>query len=158
MSRSLATALRDHRQPVLSLDGDRLRRGLCAGLGFSAADRTENLRRAAETARLALESDLSVVASFITPLESHRQLVREIIGGNNKLSLIHVSASLEICIQRDVKGLYAGAKTGAVQLLTGVSDPFEAPVRVDFTVDTGEETPAVSASRLAAYALGRLAL
>jgi adenylyl-sulfate kinase len=156
LSQTLCSTLREQSFPVLALDGDRLRRGICSGLGFSAEDRRENLRRAAEVARLAIDSHLCVVASFITPLESHRQLVRDIIGAGN-LSLIHISASVEVCAQRDVKGLYAGARTGAVNRLTGVSDPFEAPARVDFTVETGEETPAISASRLAAFALGRLA-
>ncbi len=156
LSLSLSASLRERGLGVLELDGDRLRRGLCEGLGFSADDRRENLRRAAETARLGLESGLCVVASFITPLESHRQLVRTIIGAE-RISLIHLAAGLDTCARRDVKGLYADAKAGAVSRFTGVSDPFEAPLHVDFTIDTGEETPAVSASRLAAFALGRFA-
>lgn len=155
LGEALAGELRRQGHPILILDGDRLRRGLCQGLGFSTADRTENLRRAAETARLALESELSVVASFITPRESHRQLIGEIIG-RERVSLVHVSASLAICARRDVKGLYAGAQAGAVNRLTGVSDPFETPALVDFIVDTSEDPPATSASRLVAFALGQL--
>lgn len=155
LGRELAAALRDRQHPVLSLDGDRLRRGLSSGLGFSAVDRCENLRRAAETARLGLESHLCVVASFITPLESHRQLVRDIVG-TERLSLIYLAAGLDVCARRDVKGLYADAEKRTVGRFTGISDPFEAPASVDFTIDSGEEPPAVSASRLAVFALSRL--
>lgn len=155
LGRALADLLRASGVPVLSLDGDRLRQGLCRGLGFSTADRTENLRRAAETARLATESGLCVVATFITPLESQRAMVRGIVG-TQRLILIHVRAPLEICQQRDVKGLYAAARDGQLAQLTGVGDPFEAPADVDLIVDTGEDAPALSASRLGGFALARL--
>lgn len=156
---TLATALTDRlRQQghaVLALDGDVLRAGLCRGLGFSDADRTENLRRAAEAARIGVDSGLCVVASFITPLNLHRRLVREIVGGNN-LSLIHVDAPLEVCRQRDVKGLYARARSGQVQEMTGISSPFEPPAQADLTLATSGVTPEASIQALTGFALPRL--
>jgi adenylyl-sulfate kinase len=149
---SLAEALRrrleaERGMRALMLDGDRLRAGLCRGLGFSAEDRTENLRRAAEVARLGLESGLVVVAAFITPLERQRRLVAETVG-RERLSLVHVDAALEVCRRRDVKGLYARAAAGTVGRLTGVSDVFEAPAAPDLRIETGSEALEASAERL----------
>lgn len=147
---ALALDLRARGAALLTLDGDQLRGGLCQGLGFSEADRAENLRRAAEVARLASDSGLGVIASFITPFEIHRSLVRDIIGGN-RLTFAHVAASLEICHQRDIKGLYAQADQGALTQMTGISSPFEEPSAADLTLDTGIETPFVSAQKLLAH-------
>ena len=153
---SLIGALRSQGVPVLALDGDTLRVGLSRGLGFSDSDRAENLRRAAEAAQLGANSGLCVVASFITPLESHRQLVTEILGAKN-LSLIHVSAPLEVCRARDTKGLYARAEAGQVPQMTGVSSAFEAPRRADLVILTALEDIAVSSAKLLDFALARLA-
>ena len=155
LSTSLVGALRDRGLPVLVLDGDELRAGLCHGLGFSDADRAENLRRAAEVARLGALSGLCVVASFITPLESHRQLVTGILRQQN-LSLIHIDAPLTVCRERDVKGLYAKAQAGGVPGMTGVSSPFDAAVSAALVLHTAEETSAASAARLLEFALTRL--
>ena len=152
LASALAADLRAAGCSVLALDGDRLRAGLCAGLGFSDADRAENLRRAAETARLATESGLDVVAAFITPRASHRALVAGIVGAD-RFHLIHVAAPLNVCRARDVKGLYARAATGAVAQFTGVSSEFEPPTDDAMTLATAAEPVAVSAARLRAYAL-----
>jgi len=156
---TLATALIDDLRsrgvPVLALDGDELRAGLCHGLGFSDAGREENLRRAAEVARLASVSGLCVVASFITPLASHRQLVAGILRQQN-LSLIHVDAPFEVCRERDTKGLYAQAKQGKVAQMTGVSSSFEPPAAADLVIHTAGESPAASSARLLEFALERL--
>jgi len=156
LAAALADTLRQRGFAVLALDGDRLRAGLCAGLGYTHADRAENLRRAAEVARLAADSGLCVIASFITPLEAHRRLVRGIIGGD-RLSLVHAAAPLEVCRARDVKGLYAGARDGAVAQMTGLTSAFEPPTRADLTLETDIETPAASAQKLLEYALAQLA-
>lgn len=142
---------------MLTLDGDVLRSGLCQGLGFSDEHRTENLRRAAEAAKLGVNSGLCVVASFITPRENHRRLAAEIIGDRH-LSLIHVTAPLAVCQQRDVKGLYAGASTGRIAQMTGVSSAFETPDRIDLALQTAEETVEASARRLLDFSFRRLAL
>ncbi len=153
LARELRAAPRDVR-PLL-LDGDRLRAGLCAGLGFDDASRTENLRRAAEVARLGVESGLTVIASFITPLEEQRRMIAGIVG-SGRLSLVHVAAPLATCRRRDVKGLYARAAAGAVPRMTGISAGFELPARVDLKLRTDREPPAVSAARLLDFALGRI--
>ncbi len=150
----LIAQLRADGRSVLALDGDDLRAGLCIGLRFSDDDRTENLRRAAETAKLGLASNLCVVASFITPLESHRRLVAGILGP--RVSFIYVSAPLDVCRSRDVKGLYARAKTGKVAQMTGISSGFEAPARADLVVHTDVENVAASAGHLHDFARLRL--
>ncbi len=152
LATALAADLRAAGRPVLALDGDRLRAGLCAGLGFSDAERAENLRRAAETARLATESGLDVVAAFITPRAVHRALVAGLVGAD-RFHLVHVAAPLDVCRARDVKGLYARATAGAVAQFTGVSSEFEPPTAAGLTLATAAEPVAASAARLRAYAL-----
>jgi adenylyl-sulfate kinase len=120
---------------VLMLDGDRLRAGLCRGLGFTDVDRDENLRRAAEVARLGVESGLIVIAAFITPHEKHREFIRHIVGESH-LSLVHLAATLEVCRTRDAKGLYARADAGDVALMTGIDSRFDEPSHVDLQIDT----------------------
>jgi adenylyl-sulfate kinase len=157
LAEKLGASLRDRGIPVLMLDGDTLRAGLCAGLGFSDADRSENLRRAAEAARLGLLSNLCVIASFITPLEAQRQQIARIVGAS-QLSLVHVSAPLDVCRTRDVKGLYAKAKAGNVPLMTGISSAFETPAHPDFSLETNREPVEQSAQRLLEFTLRRLSL
>lgn len=141
---TLARALRDHFQEsgrhAVLLDGDELRSGLCADLGFSDADRSENLRRAAQMARLLATQGQTVVCAFVTPKEHHRALVRQILG--ESLRLIHIHCPLEVCISRDVKGLYAKAVAGAMTGMTGLQDGFEPPLAVDATIPTHEMTVA----------------
>lgn len=155
LAQHLIAGLRSHNLPVLALDGDVLRSGLCQGLGFSDEDRAENLRRAAETAKLGCASGLCVVASFITPLEQHRGLVASILGGE-RLSLIHIAAPLDVCQRRDVKGLYAKASSGRMAQMTGVSSAFNAPSRSDLVIETAAEPVDASAARLLAYALSKI--
>ncbi|MBX3736339.1 MAG: adenylyl-sulfate kinase [Candidatus Didemnitutus sp.] len=152
---ALAASLRADGRAVLTLDGDRLREGLCAGLGFSDTDRAENLRRAAEVARLASESGLTVVASFITPREANRADVDRIVGAA-RVRWIHVSAPLDVCRARDVKGLYARQAAGKVPQFTGISSAFEPPTQAHLSLDTLAETPADSAARLLAFARAAL--
>lgn len=151
----LVSRLRVEGRAVLALDGDELRAGLCQGLGFSDTDRAENLRRAAEAAKLGLRSGLCVVASFITPLEAHRQLVTRIIG-SEQLSLIHISAPLDVCRKRDVKGLYAGAQSGKVAQMTGVSSGFEAPAATALTLATAEASIEACSAQLVDFVHARL--
>lgn len=155
LAEGLQAALRAQSIPVLALDGDLLRAGLCAGLGFSDADRSENLRRAAETAKLGLQSQLCVVASFITPRENQRQLIATIIG-SPQLSFVYLDAPLDVCQSRDVKGLYARATTGGVQNMTGLTSSFEPPSAVALTLNTSSASVAACSERLLAFALSRL--
>jgi adenylyl-sulfate kinase len=147
--------LRTTSTKVLMLDGDRLRTGLCRGLGFTDTDREENLRRAGEVARLGVESGLVVIAAFITPREQHRKMIRRIVGKSN-LSLVHLAATLEVCRNRDTKGLYAGAAAGRVALMTGIDSGFDEPTHVDLRVDTNTSSVADCLATLADFVCQRL--
>ena len=120
------------------LDGDNLRSGLNRNLGFTEAERTENLRRVAEVAKLFVQSGNVVIAAFISPLESDRQMVKEIIGEERFLE-VFVDTSLDECEQRDVKGLYKRARAGEIRNFTGISAPFEEPKNPDLKVRTEDE-------------------
>ena len=153
---TLAERLRQHLatevgEKTLLLDGDRFRHGLCKGLGFSQQDRMENLRRAAEVARIGLESGISVIAAFITPLEIQRAAVAKIIDPS-AISMIYVQAALTVCQKRDVKGLYAKASSGALSNMTGLSSAFEPPTYADIILPTDVESPEQSSQRLITYA------
>ncbi|MCA3368666.1 MAG: sulfate adenylyltransferase subunit CysN [Roseomonas sp.] len=120
-----------------SLDGDNLRHGLCRDLGFTPADRVENIRRAGEVAKLFLDAGLIVLGSFISPFRAERQMLRELVGAGEFLE-IHVDAPIETCIARDPKGLYVKAKAGLIPNFTGISSPYEAPEQPDIHLKTGE--------------------
>jgi adenylylsulfate kinase len=120
---------------VVLLDGDSLRQGLCADLGFSPEDRSENLRRAGETARLFAEAGIIVLAAFISPLRADRARVRAMQAGDDFIEA-WCKCPLEVCEQRDVKGLYRRARAGEVKQFTGVSAPYEAPLAPELSLDT----------------------
>lgn len=122
---------------VSRLDGDVLRAGLCSDLGFSAQERSENLRRFAHVAQLMLRQGLIVVVSTISPLAQHRSLVREILGQDDLFHL-HVDTPLAACEARDPKGLYAKARSGEIPNFTGVSAPYERPEDADLQVRTDQ--------------------
>ncbi|MGE3174501.1 MAG: adenylyl-sulfate kinase [Planctomycetota bacterium] len=117
------------------LDGDNLRHGLCGDLGFSPADRTENVRRAGEAAALLADTGAIVLASFISPYRSDRQRVRDTVGRASFLE-VHVDAPLAVCEERDPKGLYKKARAGQIPDFTGIHAPYEPPERPDVRVDT----------------------
>lgn len=119
------------------LDGDNVRTGLNRGLGFSDADRAENLRRVAEVAKLFAHAGIVTLCSFITPLRGNRAAAREIIGAGDLLS-VYVKASFETCARRDPKGLYAKAAAGGVGAFTGKDSSFEPPAAgdADYVLDT----------------------
>ena len=117
------------------LDGDNIRSGINANLGFSEADRKENIRRIAEVSKLFVDTGIITIAAFISPTEEMRQMAAEIIGRND-FKEIYISTPLEECERRDVKGLYAKARLGEIKNFTGISAPFEAPVNPDLSIDT----------------------
>ena len=121
------------------LDGDNLRLGLNSDLGFSENDRNENLRRASEVAALMIDSGLLVLAGFITPNEQQRQLIRTKFNENQFIE-IFISTSLEVCEERDVKGLYRKARNGEIENFTGISSPFEIPKNANLTIDTNDKS------------------
>ena len=139
------------------LDGDNVRTGLNRGLGFSDADRHENLRRVAEVAKLFVDAGVVVLCSFITPLREHRALVRGIIGPDDFVP-IFVDASFEVCASRDPKGLYAKALAGGVTQFTGRDSGFETPTVEEsaWVVATETEPPESSVTRLRDYVLPKL--
>lgn len=118
---------------TVHLDADDVRNKLNADLGFSPEDRFENLRRVAHVAKLFNDNGNFVIASFVSPLEEYRRMVKEIIGN---FKLVYVKCSLKACQERDVKGMYKSAGNGVIKEFTGVSAPFEEPPEADITVDT----------------------
>ena len=151
---SIALQLGGQGIPVLVLDGDQVRGGLCSDLGFSRADREENLRRASEVAKLCVDAGMIVVCAFISPYESTRQAARARFS-DFEFVLVHVDCPVDVCIQRDPKGLYARAFAGELADFTGVDAPFEHPAGADFVVTTsGIEGPAASAESILSFLAG----
>ena len=122
---------------VYWLDGDNVRFGLNRDLGFSKEDRAENIRRVAEVAQLFNDAGLIVIASFISPYRADRISARNSIG-DERFVEVHVSTPLEVCEDRDIKGLYAKARSGEIQGFTGVQAPYEAPANPHVSLDTSE--------------------
>lgn len=117
------------------LDGDELRKGINSNLGFSLNDRNENIRRVAEINKLFLEEGYVVLNALICPLQDMRKLVSSIVGEQSFIE-IYVNAPLEICEERDVKGMYKKARNGEILNFTGINSPFEPPAKPDFVVST----------------------
>lgn len=138
------------------LDGDNLRHGLNADLGFSAEDREENIRRVGEVAALMAEIGLIVISAFISPYRSDRHKAREAAKG--QFREVWVQASLETCERRDPKGLYKRARTGEIPDFTGISAPYEEPENADLIVSTDQMTIEESARLLFDYAVDNFTL
>ena len=136
------------------LDGDNVRHGLCGDLGFSDEDRTENIRRVGEVAKLFTEGGLVVLTAFISPFRSDREAVRNIMPHGDFLE-IFCDSSLEVCEGRDVKGLYKKARSGEIPEFTGITSPYEAPVDPELVVPTGELSLEESAEKVVALLIAR---
>jgi adenylylsulfate kinase len=119
------------------LDGDNIRRGLCSDLGFSDTDRTENIRRVGEVARLFAQSGTIALAAFISPLSRDRAYVRDLMQGEHFLQ-VYCDCSLEVCEGRDPKGLYKKARKGLIPDFTGISSSYEIPADADLALNTAE--------------------
>lgn len=131
-------------------DGDNVRHGLCGDLGFSMADRTENIRRISEMSKLAAEAGLVALTAFISPLLQDRARARRIIGDADFVE-IYCNADLDVCESRDVKGMYKRARAGEIKEFTGISSPYEAPVNPEIQVDTGSQPLEVCAEQVLNY-------
>ena len=118
------------------LDGDNIRHGLCKDLGFSDADREENIRRIGEVANLFMNAGIITITAFVSPFIRDRSRAREIIGSNDFIE-VYCSAGIDICEKRDTKGLYKKARLGEINDFTGISSPYEIPVNPEIIVDTG---------------------
>ncbi|HWD49674.1 MAG TPA: sulfate adenylyltransferase subunit CysN [Rhizomicrobium sp.] len=126
------------------LDGDNVRHGLNRDLGFTDADRVENIRRVAEAAKLFVDAGLIVLVSFISPFRSERRMAREMVGEDEFIE-IFVDTPIEVCMQRDPKGLYEKAKAGQIKNFTGIDSPYEIPETAELTLKTAGVDPAVLA-------------
>ena len=120
------------------LDGDNVRHGLCGDLGFSAQDRTENIRRIGEVAKLMIDAGVITLTAFISPFRADRERVRGMVMHGEFIE-IYCHCPVEVCETRDVKGLYQRARTGEVKDFTGISSPYEAPLTPELTVDTATQ-------------------
>ena len=132
------------------LDGDNVRHGLNRDLGFTDADRVENIRRVAEVAKLMVDAGLIVLVSFISPFRSERRLAREMLAPGEFVE-IFVDTPLEICIGRDPKGLYKKARAGEIKNFTGIDSPYEPPDRPELVLETCEADATTNAGRIIAY-------
>lgn len=139
------------------LDGDNIRSGINNNLGFSEADRVENIRRIAEVSKLFIDSGIITIAAFISPNNDIRNMAADIIGRDDFLE-IYVSTPIEECERRDVKGLYAKARRGDIKNFTGISAPFEAPENPALELDTSKLSLEESVNRLLDLVLPRVAV
>jgi len=132
------------------LDGDNVRHGLNRDLGFTDADRVENIRRVGEAAKLFVDAGLIVLVSFISPFRSERRMARELVGEGEFVE-IFVDTPLEVCMARDPKGLYQKAKAGTIKNFTGIDSPYEPPEHAELVLHTGEGEPSAHAATILAY-------
>ena len=139
------------------LDGDNVRHGLNKNLGFSHEDRTENIRRIAEVARLMNDAGLIVITAFISPYREDRRLAQDIIG-SDRFFEIHVSTPLEICETRDPKGMYRRARAGEIKGFTGVGAPYEPPDSPAMAIDTSDDSLQVCAQKVLSVLIDRIAV
>ena len=130
------------------LDGDVVRQSLTRDLGFSKEDRDKNIERVAFVAKLLSRNGVGVIASFISPYQSVRDQVR---AETTNFIEVFINAPLQVCIERDVKGMYAKAIAGEIPNFTGVSDPYEAPENAEIVINSDQETPEDSARRIIRY-------
>jgi adenylylsulfate kinase len=132
------------------LDGDNIRHGLNKNLGFSPADRTENIRRIGEVAKLFTEAGMVALTAFNSPYRADRDQVRALMQPGDFIE-VHVECAVEVCEQRDVKGLYKKARAGEIKEFTGISAPYEAPLTPEMKIDTSGQSVEASALQILAY-------
>lgn len=137
------------------LDGDNIRDGINSNLGFSLEDRRENIRRIAEVAKLYVQSGLVTICSFISPTREIRQMAREVIGEEDFYE-IFIDTPIEICEQRDVKGLYKKARAGEIKGFTGIDSPYEAPAEPDLLIKTANQAPEQSLEEVLEFVLEKI--
>ncbi|MEZ5550150.1 MAG: sulfate adenylyltransferase subunit CysN [Pseudomonadales bacterium] len=143
----LEARLHEAHRHTYVLDGDNVRHGLNRDLGFTEADRVENIRRVGETAKLMVDAGLITIVSFISPFRSERRMVRELVGEDEFLE-VFVDTPLEVCERRDPKGLYRKARAGEIANFTGIDSEYQAPEAAELVLHTEDETPEASVDRL----------
>ncbi len=132
------------------LDGDNIRHGLCSDLGFSPQDRKENIRRVGEVAKLFADAGVICITAFISPYRADRDLARKILPRSRFIE-VYVNAPIEVCEQRDPKGLYAKARSGEIKEFTGISAPYEPPLNPEIELRTDKLTVAESVTKIMEY-------
>jgi len=135
---------------IQALDGDNIRTGICNNLGFTIEDRQENIRRIAEVGKLYLNSGIITINSFISPTEAIRSMAKNIIGPTDFIE-IYINAPLEVCENRDVKGLYAKARKGIIKGFTGIDQPYEAPQQPALEIRTDQQTIEEAVQKIYTY-------
>lgn len=140
-----------------ALDGDNIRNGINKDLSFSPEDRTENIRRIAETANLMINAGTVVLAAFVSPYKKDRSNIRSIVKDINFVE-VFVNTSIEECERRDVKGLYKKARAGEIENMTGISAPYEVPENPDIEIETENESIAAAANRIIEFITPKLLL
>jgi len=143
----LESALHDLNRHTYVLDGDNVRHGLNRDLGFTEVDRVENIRRVGETAKLMVDAGLITIVSFISPYRNERQMVRELLDEGEFIE-VFVDTPLEVCEQRDTKGLYKKARAGEIENFTGIDAEYQRPENAELVLHTEHETPEESAAAL----------
>ena len=140
-----------------TLDGDNIRKGLNNDLTFSPEDRTENIRRIAETAHLMIDAGLVVLAAFVSPYKKDRENIKNIVKDVNFIE-VYINTSIEECERRDVKGLYKKARAGEIKNMTGISAPYEAPEHPDIEIITESESIKSSVKKIIDFIKPKLQL
>ena len=150
----LEHALIENKHQAYILDGDNIRHGLNKNLGFSPEDRTENIRRIGEVAKLFTEANIITIAAFVSPYREDRKNVRKLLG-HGEFVEIYVKCSLEVCETRDTKGLYKKARAGEVKDFTGISAPYEEPLNPELTIDSSKLSVEESTREILNYLAGK---
>ena len=137
---------------VQVLDGDNIRTGICNNLGFTVEDRSENIRRISEVAKLFIEAGVVTICSFVSPTQQIRKIAQQIIGDNDHVG-VFIDAPIEICEKRDVKGLYKKARAGEIKNFTGIDSPFERPDNPNLIIETADQTIEESVEQVLQFVL-----
>lgn len=155
IARNVEQNLHRHGLRTVVLDGDNMRHGLCSDLGFSVADRNENVRRVSEVAKLFLEQGTIVLVALVSPIRDAREQARHLIPSGDFFE-VYCQCPLAVCQQRDPKGLYAKVAKGMLGQFTGISSPYEEPLDPAITLDTADESATESVQRLTEFLLAQL--
>lgn len=150
LAHRLEEILYNRRCRTYVFDGDNVRHGLCSDLGFSDRDRHENIRRIGEMSKLFVDAGVIALTAFISPYRKDRDMVRSLVASGDFIE-IYCNATVEVCETRDPKGLYKKARTGEIAEFTGVSSPYEAPIKPEISVDTGADSLDDCADRILDY-------
>ncbi|MCS5706731.1 adenylyl-sulfate kinase [Synechococcus sp. FGCU-3] len=150
LANAVNSALFEQGMACYVLDGDNVRHGLCKDLGFSDADREENIRRIGEVARLFVDAGVVALTAFVSPFKADRDKVRALVEPGDFIE-IYCAADLGVCEQRDTKGLYAKARAGEINEFTGISSPYEAPESPELSIDTGSQDLDACVAQVLAY-------